>query len=277
VNARAGFAGAWLLLTSLVAIGLGGCADAVNYGDPYGPRFAGAPPAPPMSCGVSRDSVRVASWNAAYAEHVEGLLGLLAFDAALRRADIVVLQEVDEVASERIAQALGLYWVYYPATHHPVPAQRFGNALLSCWPIEEDGKLPLPHLSWTRRAQRAAVLGTVRIGTQPVRVVALHLATPLEVGPRSQREQAETVLAAVRGWTRVIVAGDFNRPDLGRIFEADGFSWATRGLGPTFYALGLDHIVARGFVAVARGRIQGKGISDHRAVWADLTFSSSAR
>jgi endonuclease/exonuclease/phosphatase family metal-dependent hydrolase len=258
-----------LLLAALAT----GCAHGVNYADPAGPRFGGSP-AGPVAVQASRPgAVRVASFNAGYAEHMDGIVALFEGDSALRRADVVVLQEMNERAAQRIADALGMHWIYYPATHHPVPNDNFGNALLSRWPITQDAKLILPHRSWSRGTQRAAVLGTVHVGGRPVRVVALHLSTPLEVWFSGQRDQAEVILGAVEGWEHVVVAGDWNSGGLAGLFEEHGFSWPTNGLGATHHLWGLDHVVARGFVPVGRGKVEdNRGTSDHKPVWVELAF-----
>lgn len=260
------------LAAAAMAALLAGCAQGVNYEGPAGPRFAGAPEAALAEFARPAAAVRVVTWNTAYANDVEGLIGLLASDEGLRGADLLALQEMDESATRRVAEALGFYWVFYPATLHPVVGRNFGNALLSRWRIEADEKHLLPHVSRWRGTRRAAVAGTVRIGGRPVRVVALHLATPFEVGPCARREQARAALAAARGWTHAIVAGDFNRAALGGLLDEEGLDWATRGLGPTWWRFGLDHVATRGFVTVARGSVATPAVSDHRAVWAELTF-----
>ncbi|HEX5632926.1 MAG TPA: endonuclease/exonuclease/phosphatase family protein [Gemmatimonadales bacterium] len=259
-----------LLLGTLL---LAGCANGINYNDPAGPRFAGAPPAPVSAASSRAGAVRVATFNAGYAEHLDGIIRLFHDDPELSRADVVVLQEMNEAAAERVANALGMHWVYYPATFHPVPKHNFGNVLLSRWPITLDEKLILPHRSWSRRTQRAAVLGTVHVGLHPVRIAALHLSTPLEVWFSGQKDQAETLLEALDGWDHVIVAGDFNSGGLAGLFEEHGYSWPTNGIGATHHLWAFDHVVARGFVPVGRGKVEdNRGTSDHKPVWVELAF-----
>ncbi len=218
--------------------------------------------------------VRVATFNSAYARDIDGLLALFEGDSALRLASLIVLQEMDEASADRVADRLGLNWVYYPANFHPVPRSGFGNVLLSRWPIVEDSKLILPGLSWSRGTQRAAVLGTVLIEGVAVRVVAVHFSTPLEVGFGGQHDQADVVIQATDGMERVIVAGDFNSGSLGAPFRDAGFLWPSRGLGATHHIFGFDHIVTRGFTMVARGKVDDNlGVSDHKPVWVDLRLA----
>ena len=248
----------------------------MNYTDPAGPRYSGGPAAPALQPAaiVTPGHIRVASFNIAWARRMDEAIALIREDPGLRDADLLMLQEMDEAAAARAAAALGMHYVYYPATLHPKTDRDFGNALLSRWPIERDAKLILPHLAWQRRTQRIAVLGTIRIGTERVLVVAPHLGTIVEILPRGQRDQARTILDAVAPYQRVIVAGDFNTGGLGELFESRGFTWPTNGIGHTHHGWSFDHIFARGFIPVGRGMVRDvEGISDHKPVWADLAWA----
>lgn len=262
---------------------LAACAGTVNYVDPAGPRFAGAPlerpaPAPepavrPVAYAPVPTSLRVATLNAAFGRRLDGLIDLLQDDAELARADVIVLQEMDEVGTTLIANALGMHYVYYPAVLHGITRRNFGNAILARWPIEDDEKLVLPHRSWQRNAQRAAVAGTVRIGGHPVRIIALHLGTLVEVGEEGQEDQAERMRALADGYEHVVVAGDFNGGVGARLLRKDGYHWTTRGLGATHLVFGFDHILARGLVALDRGKVSDtRDASDHKPVWADFAI-----
>ena len=101
----------------------------------------------------------------------------------------------------RPREALGMNYVYYPALLHPVPKKNFGNAILSRWPIVDDEKLILPSKSMTRGGQRVAVAATVVVGTERVRVFAVHLSTILEVWFTGQTYQVQSVLAVGAGLT----------------------------------------------------------------------------
>jgi len=281
------------------------CAPTRNYSDPSGPRWAaeapapgfGAPPAggppregrspgsvagPSRRGGAGERAVRVVTFNIRFARAIDRAIELLATHPDLRGADILCLQEMDEAGTGRIAAALGLHHVYYPATVHPAHGRNFGNAILSRWPIRDDRKILLPHLGRFRHSQRIAVAGTVSIDGEEVRVYSLHAATPFEVGPRGRREQIQTVLAdALRGPAeRWIVAGDFNFSGTPADLLRGGGAWPTRGLGPTFLFWPVDHIVARGLRpcaptagAAGAGVVRDvRGASDHRPVWAVFTL-----
>jgi len=263
------------LLGTTLLLGLGACAHGMNYTDPAGPRYSGEPDVAVTPASMHTPGrIRVASFNIAWAAHMDEAIALIQSDPGLREADLLMLQEMDEPAAAKAAHALGMHYVYYPATLHPNTDRDFGNALLSRWPIEHDAKLILPHRSWQKKTQRIAVMGTVHIGDEQVLVVAPHLGTIVEILPSGQRDQARTILDAVAPYDHVIVAGDFNTGGLGHLFEERGFAWSTAGIGHTHHFWTFDHVFARGFIPVGRGTVKDvAGISDHRPVWADLAWA----
>jgi endonuclease/exonuclease/phosphatase family metal-dependent hydrolase len=272
------------LAMSLLLPALGACAHGINYTDPSGPRYSGQPaellaPASaiaqaPRAAPPHPGRIRVASFNIAWARKTDEAIALILADTGLAGADLFMLQEMDEASAARVATALGMYHVYYPATLHPRTKRDFGNALLARWPIEDDRKLILPHTSWQLGTQRIAVLGTVRIGGERVLVVAPHLGTVVEIFPWGQRDQARALLDATDTFNHVIVAGDFNTGGLSELFAERGFSWPTNDIGDTHHIWSFDHIFARGFIPVGRGKVMDvDGISDHRPVWADLAWT----
>lgn len=275
---------------ALLALVLSGaCARTVNYTDPLGPRFAGvsrvepepewigphvvaAAAAAPLA---TPDSLRVVTFNVHYSEQMGLVDSLLQTSPMLRHADVIVLQEMNEDAAAQTAGALGMNYVYYPALHHPVPNKNFGNAILSRWPIVDDEKLILPSKSMTRGGQRAAVAATVVVGTERVRVFAVHLSTILEVWFTGQTYQVQAVLAAAQGYEKVIVAGDMNSHDnVGALFTDAGFFWPSRDTGPTTHKLfAVDHVFTRGFTVGGSAAVRDNlGASDHLPVWASLAF-----
>jgi len=275
------------LAFSLLLPALGACARSVNYTDPVGPRYSGEPaqalvPASaiaegPRTAPSHPGRLRVASFNIAWARKMDEAIALIQADSGLAGADLLMLQEMDEASAAQAAQALGMHYVYYPANLHPRTDRNFGNALLSRWPIEDDRKLILPHTSWQLGTQRIAVLGSVRIDDERVLLVAPHFGTVVEIFPWGQRDQARTLLDAVETFNHVIVAGDFNTGGLSALFQERGFSWPTDDIGDTHHIWSFDHIFARGFIPIGRGKVEDVGdISDHKPVWADLAWSPRA-
>jgi len=260
-------------LASLVLAGaLAGCATARNYTDPAGPRFAG------QFAGLPAERpIRVVSFNIKYGRNVTGAAALLRGDVRLKDADVIALQEMDETGVECLARALALNYVYYPAAEHPADHRNFGNAILSPWPIEDDVKIPLPHLGRFRKMQRIAVAATVRIrGDLPVRVFSVHFETPAGAGPAAKRDQAQTIVDHAKGYPRVLVAGDFNgRGFIERVFTPVGFRWLTRDVGRTISRFSWDHLLTRGLrphgCASVGAAPNAFKVSDHIPVWAELT------
>jgi endonuclease/exonuclease/phosphatase family metal-dependent hydrolase len=268
-------------LLALATLLLTGCANGINYTSDVGPRYASALLDQPRVRGGGDvapvglpESFRVVSFNAMYSEQVDSVLALITGEPNLRDADVIVLQEMNDEAAAHIASALDMSFVYYPAIYHPVPARNFGNAILSRWPIVDDGKLILPHLSWSRRAQRAVVMATLQVGSEQVRVLAVHLSTPLEIWYDGQKDQALAVLDAADDYEHAIVAGDLNGHGVGKVFEKAGFAWPTRKVGDTHRFFSVDHVLARGFVSLGGGKVTDtRGASDHKPVWGVLAFA----
>ncbi|MFI5210135.1 MAG: endonuclease/exonuclease/phosphatase family protein [Gemmatimonadales bacterium] len=249
----------------------GACATAkVNYTDTVGPRYAsGEAGMVPL---VAPATLRVVSFNVEYAIEIDSAIALLRQDPSLRGADVLLLQEMDESGASRIAGALGMQYVYYPATVHPVYQRDFGNAILSRWPIVEDEKIILPYHGLWRKTQRAAVAATLQVGSQRIRVYDVHFAMATEQTPGHRRAQAERVIDDSRGWDRIIVGGDMNDAGMAQVFADSGFTWPTKHEMPTSHDWRFDHIVLRGLDLATVGSTgvvsDVHGASDHRPVWA---------
>ena len=265
---------ALLLAVAAVAALALACGRAANHADPEHPRFLGQYAVP----GAPDSVLRVVSFNIQFARHIDAAIALLGADPALRAPDVLALQEMDEAGVERIARALDLNYVYYPSAVHPVNDRNFGNAILSPWPILASRKLPLPHRSRTRGLERAAVVATVAVNGERVRIYSIHLETPFALGDRARRDQVRAILAdAATSPDPVLVAGDLNSRGLGAMFEAAGYTWPTAEVGPTVSFFSWDHVFARGF-APDRGVVAGTvrdagGASDHRPVWVVIDLS----
>ena len=261
-----------------VALPLASCAHYVVYSDPQGPRYEGAFPARPDP----EPDLRVVTFNIQYARHIERAAALLQEDEHLRGADLVFLQEMDAPGTRRIAEALGLHYLYFPAVVHPAAGHDFGNAILSRWPIRDAKKIILPHLARLAHSQRIATAGTVDIDGTPVRLYSVHVALPLTVSGRGRREQLRRILDdAADAPGPVIIAGDFNSHGLGQFFANTGFSWPSRKIGSTERWFDVDQVFLRGFrlaepadIGVVR---ENRGASDHRPVWALLVPDSIPR
>ena len=153
------------------------------------------------------------TFNLKWGRHVDRAADLFTRPGPLRDADLVVLEEMDQPGTERLARALGFDYVYVPSAVHPVPKQDFGVALLSPWPLEEPRKLLLPHQNRFRKLRRSAAVATLRSPLGPIRVYGVHLESPAGAWDRVRRDQARVVLADAEDWVGpVVVAGRLQRP-----------------------------------------------------------------
>ena len=271
---------AWSRLGLAAILGLTtACATGRNWIEPTAPRYGGRPAS--VSARRPPAQLRIVTFNLNHAHRLDSALAILREDPALRGADVIALQEVDEHAVARVA-ALGRYWwVYYPATVHPSTGRNFGPAILSRWPIVADGKVILPHRAWNRGTQRIATRATIDVGGHRILVYSAHIAPIFEVFPWGQEAQVNAILDdADESALPVIVAGDLNDEGLGLVLEDRGFAWPTRDIGATHLGLlSLDHIFVRGLAPPPRagaGKVsRGRSASDHLPVWALVGTSTS--
>ncbi|HEY3221637.1 MAG TPA: endonuclease/exonuclease/phosphatase family protein [Gemmatimonadales bacterium] len=265
------------IVTIVVTLAAGlTCRPMTNYPSAVGPRFTAALPAPAttFAADAPMPALRVVTLNLKYARRVERAIYAFQSYAPLRGADIIMLQEMDAPATQRIAAALGMAYVFYPAGVHPRTHRDFGNAILSRWPITADQKLLLPHLGRLRHGQRIATVASIQVGTQTIRLYCLHLGTPSDIGWAKRRDQARAVLADAAAYPLAIVAGDMNSHGIGKEFRDAGYLWPTEHDSFTTGVFNWDHIFLKGFssppegAGVARDTLE---ISDHFPVWAIAT------
>jgi endonuclease/exonuclease/phosphatase (EEP) superfamily protein YafD len=250
---------------------LAGCAPMTNLLNLTGPRFEGhyAPQVPPAT--PARSPIRLVTFNIKHAREIDRAIQVLQEDS-LRGADILTLQEMDEAGVDRIAQAFGLNYAYYPASIHPASGKYFGPAVLSRWPIERSWKLLLPHGGWTRGQRRTATAAIVKVRETPLLVYAVHLETPVQISETERRDQAMAVVTDAADYQGpVVIAGDFNSEGIGGVLRGQGYTWLTEHVGPTVAWFSWDHIFVRGFsrpTPASAGIVREiHGASDHRPVW----------
>ena len=255
----------------LAVVVVAGCRTGRNYVDSEGPRYAGGPPGSTARARAGTDTLRLVSFNIEFALQVDSAIAVLTSDPALRGADVFLFQEMTAEATERMARALGMWYVYYPAIFHYRTNRQFGNAVLSRWPIIEDRKIVLPHVSRFVRTQRTATAATIRVGEELVRVYSTHLGTMGDLSPAARRDQLRAILADAERYSRVVVGGDMNDAAVGKVARASGYAWPTEH-GPPTTSLGrLDHIFLKGLAAPdsapAGTVLDVGGASDHLPIW----------
>jgi endonuclease/exonuclease/phosphatase family metal-dependent hydrolase len=260
----------------LALVGLLACRGGTNYGSPSGPRYASPVPACPARHRGS--DLLVVTYNVEFSRKIDEAIRVLRDVPELADADVVLLQEMTANATVRIASALGMGYVYYPAIHHARAGQDFGNAVLSRWPIEHDEKLVLPHRSRYAGTQRAATIATIRVDTMTVRVYSTHLGTPADLSTGRRREQLATILRDGARFPNVVVGGDMNMGDLGPAVREQGYRWATSSTPRTTRFGRWDHVLVRGDALALPARAgvvaAGRAASDHSAVWARIPLRS---
>jgi endonuclease/exonuclease/phosphatase family metal-dependent hydrolase len=249
-----------------------GCRTGIDYPSATGPRHAGAPPHAAMSSRAQPDTLRIVSFNIEFARRIDAAIALLTSEPALRHADVILLQEMDAAGTKRVADALGMWYVYYPAIFHRRTRRDFGNAVLSRWPIVDDAKLVLPHPSRYARTHRIATAATLRIGASRVRVYSTHLGTVADIGSGRRHEQLRAILADAARHPLVVIGGDLNEANIGRVAEEAGYTWPTRDGPRTTRFARWDHIFLKGLGSPRAGAsgtvLDARGVSDHRPVWA---------
>jgi len=133
--------------------------------------------------------------------------------------DLVCLQEVVETEkgnqAEWLAAQLGGWAVAFGSVPHDLGPARFGNAVLSRWPIDAVTSTELPHEADEQEVQRVVV----HARTNGVDVFSTHLAWQLHDAALRER-QAQALVAFVDEQTDAkavvgpIIAGDLNaEPD----------------------------------------------------------------
>ena len=223
-------------------------------------------------------SLRVVTWNIQFGVEVEAAADALLQRDELRGADIVLLQEMDEVGTEAIARIVGLNHVFASSGVHAQTGRHFGNAVLSTWPLRDPEVVRLSHRSAVQGQDRVAVRATVAVGPYDVDACSVHTEVP-SLSPPKRRRQFDEVVEATERWApeRLIVGGDFNT------LTSRGVSIVTQrmrriraervsaGAGTTLRRAGkeftLDHVYARGVVPIDCGVVRDLTASDHRPLW----------
>ncbi|NNM34933.1 MAG: endonuclease [Gemmatimonadetes bacterium] len=256
-----------VVVAAMAALVLG-CRTGLNYDEATGP-FGQGRMGPRGRCQVQGDSLRIVSFNVEFGLRVRRAADVLATHPDLRCADVVLLQEMDEVGTLRIAAELGVEYVYYPSVHHHRYGRDFGNAVLSRWPIVEHAKIILPHVSLFTRTRRIAAAATLHVAGRPLRVYSTHLGSLLEVGGDAREAQLDAVVEDAADHRHAIIGGDLNSGSVGVRARDAGFDWPTEAGPATVRGRRWDHIFLRGFVGTSRSGavVDADDVSDHRPVW----------
>ena len=241
--------------------------------------------------------IKVVSFNIEFSQNIEGAISLLQQEP-LNSADVILLQEMDEKGTERIAESLCMSYTYYPAIYHPKHGKNVGNAILTKWKIKNCQKVKLPHPSTYPKLfkginyifRKTATIANIEIQGQVIKFASTHAAAFNTTQKR--KEFAEAIVNELKdskgGIT--IVGGDFNSLGNADIeatsssFTTSGFHWASENIGITVStkksilksipsnAFQLDHLFVKGMHVHDMGKVDQKGVSDHLPIWVDLEF-----
>lgn len=251
----------------------------INYVDSEAPRYSGEYS---DNQATSADSITVVSYNIQHALRIEQSMKDIESNEKTKKADIILLQEMDPGGVEKIARNLKYNYLYYPACRKPRRQKDFGNAILSKWPMSDFRKVILPHMSPVHKEKRIAAMSTVKIGD--VEILACSVHTEFIQTPGKKIDQVKYMTDSIAtSQDHVIIGGDFNTflnytlksfdgnlDHAGFIRATNGIGW-TAGIDPLrFPRFGIDHIYARGFNTVESGKLTTAKASDHIPVWAML-------
>lgn len=202
--------------------------------------------------------------------------------------DIVSLNEVDSDAARSgrtdeasyLAQATGMYDVFGPNLVQ-AGGNRFGNAILSRYPVRESTNLPLPRA--TGSEPRGMLHAVLRVEGRTVDVYSVHLTQGATSGLDQRIAQAEAITRVLRtGHRPTILAGDLNsRPGtlpvrILRGYLLDAQEQGGTGRGDTVPAVApvnrIDYVLYDNhFRPTPEGtQVLPSSSSDHRAVLSEL-------
>ena len=258
------------------------CISGQDYLDPEGPVYEGDYAA---TADTFDGILKVVTWNLKFAENTAEAIAVLTQVGELRDADVLLLQEMDEVSVDAIAQELDCNYVYYPATIHPHHDKNYGTAILTRWSIVNHRKIPLPNSVSRVKQLRIAMMAEIQVEERLLDVYNAHLEVSWMLA-RDGRTQVDTLFSQIdpdAEWS--IVGGDFNSWSPGSIdyleersLEA-GLARLTAGTGHTFdyrgLRLTLDHLFSSGVRDVEAGVWRGTDASDHFPVWAKIDLNNN--
>ncbi len=255
--------------------------------------------APPVA---SRPAIlRVVSFNVHHGNDIPGLARSIRTNAELCTADVFLLQEIESFPAEgksrarRLAEALGLNYVYAPARLKEAGDGTHGLAVLSRLPLRDIEVIPLKQFSLGVNTRRRIALGaTVQLGVRKLRLYNVHLDT--RINAQQRMEQLQPVLeAASRTKTdAVVIGGDFNTNPfywllpvvpvfrsnqakaVDEYMKDGGFDAPLAQAGGTARKLGgrfrVDAIYSRGLEVKGAAVEDGVALSDHFPIWVDLAW-----
>ena len=248
---------------------------------------------------TSNYAITVVSFNIEFAQNIDKALTLLQQEP-LKSADVLLLQEMDEKGTEKLAKSLNMSYAYYPAIYHPKYKKNVGNAILSKWDIINSQKIKLPHPSTypvlfegkNYIFRKTATMADIDIHGETITFVSTHAAAFNTT--KKRKEFAKAIADHVNNSNSAcaVVGGDFNSLGRGDIdatvgsFTTSDFLWASQYIGMTVSekkpilnavpqdAFQLDHLFVKGMCINDAGKVEQTGVSDHLPIWIDVEVES---
>lgn len=240
-------------------------------------------------------TIKVVSFNIEFAQNIDEAIGLLSQEP-LRSADVLLLQEMDEKGTEKLARNLNMTYAYYPAIFHPKYQKNVGNAILTKWDIKSSKKVKLPHPSTYPAPlegknyifRKTATMANIDIRGDVITFASTHAAAFNTTQKRKEFAQAIAAQMKDNNVQCAVVGGDFNSLGSADIdatvgsFTASDFLWASQDIGMTISekkpilnivpvdAFQLDHLFVKGMCINDAGKVDQKGVSDHLPIWVDI-------
>ncbi|MGH9789463.1 MAG: endonuclease/exonuclease/phosphatase family protein [Candidatus Acidiferrales bacterium] len=246
--------------------------------------------------------IRIVSFNVHHADDVPALTLAIQRNSGLCSADVFLLQEMESFPAEgasrtrKLAERLGLNYVYAPARLKEAGDGTHGLAVLSRFPLSEVEVIPLKQYGLGVNTRRRIALGvTLELGERRLRLYNVHLDT--RINARQRIEQLQPIVEAARryGAAEVVIGGDFNTnpfywllPVL-PVFRSNqakavddfmgqkGFATPFAEAGGTIRKWGgrfrVDTIYGRGLTARGFAVEESVAVSDHFPVWVDLAWT----
>ena len=227
------------------------------------------------------NSLLVVTWNIKFGLDIPGAISALTEVDELSGASVICLQEMDEIGTVAIAEALGYHWGFTSATVHPQTGRDFGNAILTPSPLDQHDAVPLPHDSGRQITPRLAVWASTPVNGRSIEIGSVHSETPvLALKRRIDQFAAVANGPGTMGGKPLLVGGDFNTASsrsisaLTTLMDSVGLDRLSVNAGWTLERarrrFTLDHLFGRGFEVLDSGVVRGLAASDHAPLWCRL-------
>lgn len=233
-------------------------------------------------------TITVVSYNIEKGKNIVEAIELISSDSTLVTADVFLLQEMDEIGTRTIANALGLNYIYFPINSNYSKTKDFGSSILTRDTIIGEHKLILPHGQTHNNRHRGITFAKILVNCNEVLLGSAHLSTVFM--PTKKRKEQVTAMAnflneSTNSDLISIVGGDFNalRSDYRQYILNEmgnvGYNASTQGLGSThsgkipFVKPEFDMIFARNLDLRAKGKVIDNNVSDHYPIWAKFELN----